>query len=331
MRDPIKRTLEHVDLVAVRKGEKVTVEVPIHLIGKGGPDTLVDQQTMTLTIEADATHAARPRRGQHRGPQARPAASTPRTSRCPPAPRWRRTPSTSSSGPRRSDLRGAARGRARRRCGRATRPSVPEDEAAAEEPPPRPRPTATLPPPRPRPQPRWPTTSGWSSAWATPDRRTPATGTTSASWWPTCSPSASAGSSRRTRAGPTPSRAGSAGQRVVLAKPKCYMNESGGPVASLRDFFKVPAERIVVVLRRARHPLRHAAAQARRRRQRPQRAQVDHQVARHRRLPAGPLRHRPPARSAGPGRLRAQGLRGGGDARSCPSTSTGPPTPSRRW
>ena len=38
-----------------------------------------------------------------------------------------------------------------------------------------------------------------------------------------------------------------AGQRVVLAKPKCYMNESGGPVASLRDFFKVPAERIVVV------------------------------------------------------------------------------------
>ena len=38
-----------------------------------------------------------------------------------------------------------------------------------------------------------------------------------------------------------------AGQRVVLAKPKCYMNESGGPVASLRDFFKVPAERIIAV------------------------------------------------------------------------------------
>ena len=38
-----------------------------------------------------------------------------------------------------------------------------------------------------------------------------------------------------------------AGLRVVLAKPKGYMNESGGPVTSLRDFFKVPAERIVVV------------------------------------------------------------------------------------
>ncbi len=37
------------------------------------------------------------------------------------------------------------------------------------------------------------------------------------------------------------------GQRVVLAKPKCYMNESGGPVASLRDFFKVPVDRIIVI------------------------------------------------------------------------------------
>ena len=37
------------------------------------------------------------------------------------------------------------------------------------------------------------------------------------------------------------------GVRAILAKPKCYMNESGGPVASLRDFYKVPVERIVVV------------------------------------------------------------------------------------
>jgi PTH1 family peptidyl-tRNA hydrolase len=38
-----------------------------------------------------------------------------------------------------------------------------------------------------------------------------------------------------------------AGTRVVLMKPKSYMNLSGGPVASLRDFFKVPVERIIVV------------------------------------------------------------------------------------
>jgi PTH1 family peptidyl-tRNA hydrolase len=38
-----------------------------------------------------------------------------------------------------------------------------------------------------------------------------------------------------------------ADRRVVLAKPKSFMNESGGPVASLRDFFKVDAADIVVV------------------------------------------------------------------------------------
>jgi PTH1 family peptidyl-tRNA hydrolase len=38
-----------------------------------------------------------------------------------------------------------------------------------------------------------------------------------------------------------------AGQRAVLAKPRSYMNTSGGPAASLRDFFKSPIERIVVV------------------------------------------------------------------------------------
>src|SRR3954453_16706481 len=36
-------------------------------------------------------------------------------------------------------------------------------------------------------------------------------------------------------------------QRVVLAKPRSYMNESGGPVVGLRDFFKRPVERILVV------------------------------------------------------------------------------------
>lgn len=38
-----------------------------------------------------------------------------------------------------------------------------------------------------------------------------------------------------------------AGRRVVLAKPMTYMNLSGGPVTALRDFYKVPNERIVVV------------------------------------------------------------------------------------
>jgi PTH1 family peptidyl-tRNA hydrolase len=37
------------------------------------------------------------------------------------------------------------------------------------------------------------------------------------------------------------------GARVILAKPKAYMNESGGPVAAMRDFYKIPLERIVAI------------------------------------------------------------------------------------
>jgi peptidyl-tRNA hydrolase, PTH1 family len=38
-----------------------------------------------------------------------------------------------------------------------------------------------------------------------------------------------------------------AGMRAVLAKPRAYMNVSGGPVRALRDFYRVPVERIIVV------------------------------------------------------------------------------------
>jgi PTH1 family peptidyl-tRNA hydrolase len=38
-----------------------------------------------------------------------------------------------------------------------------------------------------------------------------------------------------------------AGERVVLAKPRTFMNESGGPVAGLKSFFSVPLDRLVVV------------------------------------------------------------------------------------
>lgn len=37
------------------------------------------------------------------------------------------------------------------------------------------------------------------------------------------------------------------GHRVVLAKPRSFMNLSGGPVGALRDFYKIPVERLVVV------------------------------------------------------------------------------------
>ena len=56
VRDPIKGFLEHLDLVAVRRGEKVTVDVPVVLTGEAAPDVLVDQQLTAVTVEAEATH-----------------------------------------------------------------------------------------------------------------------------------------------------------------------------------------------------------------------------------------------------------------------------------
>jgi large subunit ribosomal protein L25 len=55
-RDPIKGFLEHLDLVIVKKGEKVTVEIPVHLNGEPGPDALVVTEHSTVTVEAEATH-----------------------------------------------------------------------------------------------------------------------------------------------------------------------------------------------------------------------------------------------------------------------------------
>ncbi len=55
-RDPIKGFLEHVDLVVVRLGEKVIVEIPVTLVGDAVPDTLVQLDQPMLAIEAEATH-----------------------------------------------------------------------------------------------------------------------------------------------------------------------------------------------------------------------------------------------------------------------------------
>lgn len=54
--DPIKRHLEHVDFVAVKKGEKVTVDVPVHLVGEAAKETLVVTENATVQVEAEATH-----------------------------------------------------------------------------------------------------------------------------------------------------------------------------------------------------------------------------------------------------------------------------------
>ena len=55
-RDPIKPVIEHVDLVIVRKGEKVTVDVSVHLEGDAGPETVVNLDHPTIELEVLATN-----------------------------------------------------------------------------------------------------------------------------------------------------------------------------------------------------------------------------------------------------------------------------------
>jgi large subunit ribosomal protein L25 len=55
-RDPLKRTHEHVDLVIVRRGEKVTVDITIVVIGETGPDTLVSIELNTVSVQVAATN-----------------------------------------------------------------------------------------------------------------------------------------------------------------------------------------------------------------------------------------------------------------------------------
>lgn len=54
--DPVRRVLEHVDFVAVVRGEKVTVDVPVHVVGDAVPGTLVVTENATVQVEAEATH-----------------------------------------------------------------------------------------------------------------------------------------------------------------------------------------------------------------------------------------------------------------------------------
>ncbi|AHH94161.1 50S ribosomal protein L25/general stress protein Ctc [Kutzneria viridogrisea] len=53
---PIKNYIEHVDLLLVQRGEKITVDVPVVLVGDAAAATLVTQELSTIQIEAEALH-----------------------------------------------------------------------------------------------------------------------------------------------------------------------------------------------------------------------------------------------------------------------------------
>jgi len=55
-KDPVLQIIEHLDLVVVRKGEKVVVDIPVHLEGESAPETSVNQDANTISLEVEATH-----------------------------------------------------------------------------------------------------------------------------------------------------------------------------------------------------------------------------------------------------------------------------------
>ncbi len=55
-KDPVHQIIEHIDLIVVRAGEKVTVDIPVHLEGESASGTSVNQDANTISVEVEATH-----------------------------------------------------------------------------------------------------------------------------------------------------------------------------------------------------------------------------------------------------------------------------------
>ena len=55
VRNPLKGTLEHIDLIIVRRGERVVVNVPVHTTGKHDPEGILEHVNNTIEVEVDVT------------------------------------------------------------------------------------------------------------------------------------------------------------------------------------------------------------------------------------------------------------------------------------
>ncbi len=55
-KDPVHQVIEHIDLLVVKRGEKIAVDVPIVVTGEPAPGTIVNLDNATVAVEAEATH-----------------------------------------------------------------------------------------------------------------------------------------------------------------------------------------------------------------------------------------------------------------------------------
>jgi large subunit ribosomal protein L25 len=55
-RDPVRNIIEHIDLLVVRAGEKIAVDISVNIIGEAAPGTIHLVEAQSLSVEAEATH-----------------------------------------------------------------------------------------------------------------------------------------------------------------------------------------------------------------------------------------------------------------------------------
>ncbi|GAA3628910.1 50S ribosomal protein L25/general stress protein Ctc [Microbacterium awajiense] len=55
-RDPVHQIIEHIDLLVVKKGEKIQVDVPVHVVGEPFPGTIANLDATSISLEVEATH-----------------------------------------------------------------------------------------------------------------------------------------------------------------------------------------------------------------------------------------------------------------------------------
>ncbi|WP_065570230.1 50S ribosomal protein L25/general stress protein Ctc [Microbacterium oleivorans] len=55
-KDPVHQIIEHIDLLVVKKGEKIQVDVPVSVTGEPFPGTMATLENTTVTLEVEATH-----------------------------------------------------------------------------------------------------------------------------------------------------------------------------------------------------------------------------------------------------------------------------------
>jgi large subunit ribosomal protein L25 len=55
-KDPVHQIIEHIDLLVVKQGEKISVDVPVVVVGEPAPGTIANLEGNTVSLEVEATH-----------------------------------------------------------------------------------------------------------------------------------------------------------------------------------------------------------------------------------------------------------------------------------